>query len=150
MVKSMLALDLGTQRVGVAASDELGMMAQPVTTLTGFTSEKSLAAMIDPIAKRYHAGLIVVGLPKRMDGSEGPAAIRARAIAGALERHLRLPVHMYDERLTTAASERRLIERGLSRRRRREVQDQLAATLLLQDYLDAHQVKGPPSAPREG
>lgn len=80
---------------------------------------------------------MVVGLPLRMDGRSGPEAAAARRLADAVRRHARLPVTMFDERLSSAAAERALLEQGLSRARRRQASDAVAATIILQSYLDS-------------
>jgi len=101
--------------------------------------QETLAERIADIARREDAGRIVVGLPLRLDGSSGPEAKSARDLADTLRRASGLPVELVDERLTTAAAERAMIEGGARRSRRRETIDQVAATLLLQSHLDRRQ-----------
>lgn len=134
--RRVLALDWGTRRIGVAISDELGLTAQPLTTLPGHDWEQLINAVRD-LCLQYDVGIIVVGIPLNMDGSAGPAAGRARALALRLHQELQLPVIEWDERLTSAAADRVLLAADTSRRRRKVVRDQLAAALILQSYLDS-------------
>lgn len=138
----LLGIDFGERRIGVAASDSLGLTAQPVSVL----ERKSLAediAHIAELARRRRARGIVVGLPLNMDGSAGPAARRARRFATALRRELGLEVELWDERLSTVQAERALIESHERRTRRRQARDEVAAALILQSYLDARRRKEP-------
>jgi len=129
----IMALDLGAVRTGVAVSDELGMLAQPWKTLPGGEAalEPVLAAVdeLRPIR-------ILVGLPRNMDGSYGPAAEGAQSFAEALRARVECPVEMWDERLTTVAAQRALRESGRKARDQRGVVDQVAAQILLQSWLD--------------
>jgi len=128
------ALDVGEARIGVAVSDELGMTAQGVGVVRrvgGARDLQAIAALLTP----YGPERLVVGLPRNMNGSEGPEAARVRAFAARVAAHLGLPVDFWDERLTTVAAERTLLEADLSRRRRRALVDQVAATLILEGYL---------------
>jgi putative Holliday junction resolvase len=131
----VLAVDPGSRRVGVAVSDPSGTIAQALVTVPAEPHD-TLAARLAGIAQEQDAGRIVVGLPRRLDGSEGPEAKSARSLADQLRLTARLPVELVDERLTTAQAERAMIEAGTRRRRRRESIDQVAATLLLQSHLD--------------
>ena len=131
----ILAVDPGSKRVGVAVSDPSGTIAQALTTVPAAPAE-TLAERLAGIAQEQEAGRIVVGLPRRLDGSEGPEAKSARSLAEELRRAARLPVELVDERLTTAQAERAMIDAGTRRARRRESIDQVAATLLLQSHLD--------------
>ena len=144
-----LALDLGDRRIGIAASDPLGLTAQPISVL----ERKSLVediAHIGELARRRRAQIIIVGLPLNMDGSVGPAARRSRRFAAALRKHLALPVELWDERLTTVEAEKALLASGQRRRQRRQLRDEVAAALLLQSYLDAHRTEAcPPDGRRE-
>jgi putative Holliday junction resolvase len=129
------ALDVGEARIGVAVSDELGITAQGIGVVRrvgGRRDLEALAAMLAPYAPER----LVVGLPLNMNGSEGPQAERVRAFATGAAAHLALPLEFWDERLTTVAAERALLEADLSRRRRRQLVDQVAATLILQGFLD--------------
>lgn len=131
----VLAVDPGSKRVGVAVSDPSGTIAQALATVPAEPSE-TLAQRLASIAGEQEAGRIVVGLPLRLDGSEGPEAKSARSLADQLRRAARVPVELVDERLTTAQAERAMIEAGARRSRRRESVDQVAAALLLQSHLD--------------
>ena len=131
----VLAVDPGSKRVGVAISDPTGTIAQPLATVPAEPSE-TLAVRLAGIAKEMEAERIVVGLPRRLDGSYGPEAAGARVLADGLRKSSRLPVELVDERLTTVAAERSLVAGGMRRTRRRRVVDQVAAALLLQSHLD--------------
>jgi putative Holliday junction resolvase len=119
----------------VAVSDPSGTIAQALATVPAEPGA-TLAERLAGLAREHDAGRIVVGLPRRMDGSEGPEAKSARALAEELRRAASLPVELVDERLTTAQAERAMIEAGTRRSRRRKSIDQVAATLLLQSHLD--------------
>lgn len=128
-----MAVDLGSARTGVAVSDELGMLAQPWRTLPG--GEASLEAVV-AAAGELRPGRILVGLPRNMDGTYGPAADAARAFAEKLRARVACPVDLWDERLTTVAAQRSLRESGRKARDQRGVVDQVAAQILLQSWLD--------------
>lgn len=131
----VLAVDPGTKRVGIAVSDPTGTIAQPLATVDA-EPHSTLATRLAEIARGLEAGRIVVGLPRRMDGSYGPEARAARELADALREASRLPVELADERLTTVAAERSMIEGGARRAKRRVTVDRVAAALLLQSHLD--------------
>lgn len=131
-----LGLDAGSVRIGLAATDPTGTIASPVATLAG-RDRPALWARLREEAAARRAERLVVGLPRRMDGSEGDAAERARALAGEAARECGLPVEMWDERLTTVAAERALIQAGMRRERRRERIDAVAAAIMLQSWLDS-------------
>lgn len=135
MIRAM-GLDLGTKTIGVAVSDELGITAQAVTTVRRQGLARDLAALKALIDERGVTQL-VLGLPLNMDGSEGPRAQATRKFGEALEKATGLPLHYQDERLTTVEAERALLEGNVSRARRKEVIDQLAAQLILQGWLEA-------------
>jgi putative Holliday junction resolvase len=130
----VLGLDVGSKTVGVAVSDPLGITAQGVTTLRR-KSVKADVAEVKRLAAEYEVSRVVVGLP--LSGSEGPRAAASRAFGDAIVEATGLPVEYQDERLTTMAAERVLLEADVSRKKRREVIDQLAAQLILQAWLDA-------------
>ncbi|MGH7777821.1 MAG: Holliday junction resolvase RuvX [Candidatus Dormibacterales bacterium] len=130
----MLAVDPGSKRVGLAVSDELGITAQPLASIPAEPAE-DLPGRLAAVAKELGAAEVVVGLPRRLDGSEGPEARGARDLAASLGAAAGLPVTMVDERLTTAAAERHLVRSGLRRARRREVVDEVAAVIILQGFL---------------
>lgn len=131
----VLAIDPGSKRVGIAVSDPTGTIAQALTTLNAEPLD-TLASRIAEIAKDKEAARIVVGLPRRMDGSYGPEAASARGLAAELRKEARLPVELVDERLTTVSAERSLLEGGLRRAKRRQAVDKVAAAVLLQSHLD--------------
>ena len=128
-------MDPGAKRVGLAVSDPTGTIAQPLSTLPAEPAD-TLAERLAGVAKQNDVKRIVVGLPLRMDGSHGPEAKSAQALAAALRKASRLPVELVDERLTTAAAERSLIAGGVKRATRRQTVDRVAAALLLQTHLD--------------
>lgn len=133
----LLGLDVGTKTVGVAVSDALHRVASPLTTIkrTKFTRD---VTDLKRIIAEEEIGGIVVGLPLEMDGSEGPACQRTRQFAKNLLEHMDLPLVFWDERLSTAAVERFMVdEADMSRKRRAEKVDQAAAAYILQGALDA-------------
>jgi len=130
----VLAVDPGSKRVGIAVSDPTGTIAQPLATVDA-EPHATLAERLVEIARAQEAGRIVVGLPRRMDGSYGPEAKAAQDLAEALRKASRLPVELADERLTTVAAERSMIEGGARRSKRRATVDRVAAALLLQSHL---------------
>jgi putative Holliday junction resolvase len=135
-MKRILGLDYGERTIGVAVSDEMGWTAQGVETIRRESKEKDLARLKEIIAQ-YEVGEIVVGLPKNMNGTIGPRGEACQAFATMLGQKTGLPVHLWDERLTTMAAERMLIAADVSRQKRKKVIDKMAATLILQGYLDA-------------
>ncbi len=131
----LLGLDLGTKTVGLALSDVTCTIATPYETLkrTKFTADaKAIAAIVE----KEGVGGLVIGLPLNLDGSEGPRAQSTRAFARNLTAHVAVPMAFWDERLSTAAVERHLIEADASRKRRAEVIDRMAAAYILQGALD--------------
>ena len=135
-----MGLDYGTKTVGVAVSDELGIKAQGVETITRKSSKKlrQTLARIDALIEQYHVSKIVLGLPKNMNNSLGERAEATLEFQKMLEKRTGLPVEMWDERLTTVESERILMEANIRREHRKERIDWMAATLILQSYMDAH------------
>jgi putative Holliday junction resolvase len=131
-----IGVDLGTRRVGLAGADPTGTIASPLRTLE--RRHPRFWTELERACAERGCRLLVVGLPRRLDGAEGPAAAAARSFAADAERRLGLEVAMWDEWLTTAQAERVLIEGGVRRGDRRSTVDALAATLILQSYLDAH------------
>jgi putative Holliday junction resolvase len=131
----LLGLDLGEKTIGLALSDTLLTVATPMETLKRgkFAAD---AAKLDTIIAKQNVGGIVVGLPLNMDGSDGPSAQSARAFARNFAARSPLPILMWDERLSTAAVTRTLIDADASRRRRAEVVDKMAAAYILQGALD--------------
>ena len=133
--RALLGLDLGTKTLGVATSDLRRSVASPVETIrrTKFTAD---ANALFAIADGREAAGLVLGLPRNMDGSEGPRAQATRAFARNLERLTPLPITFWDERLSTVAAERAMLEADLSRKRRAELVDHVAAGFILQGMLD--------------
>ena len=131
----LIGLDPGSKTVGVALSDPSRMVASPTEHLKR-GKFRDLAARLEALVKTEEVGGLVVGLPLNMDGSEGPSAQSARQFAENLAARLEIPVALWDERLSTAVVERTLIDADLSRRRRAEVVDKLAAAYILQGALD--------------
>lgn len=131
-----MGLDVGTKTVGVAVADELGFTAQPITVIRRTNLKADLAELIR-LATDRQVDRFVIGLPLNMDGSEGPRAQATRKFGDALAKASNLVIIYQDERLTTVAAERSLIEADVSRGKRREVIDQVAASLILQGWLDA-------------
>ena len=136
----ILGLDYGSRRIGVAVSDPLGITAQPLPALHREGDRKDIAG-IGRLAAGLGVESVVVGLPLLLNGDEGPQAARARAFGDRLSAELSLPVTMWDERLTTAQSERHLIDSGVRRERRKEIRDSLSAMFLLQSFLDLRRRK---------
>jgi putative Holliday junction resolvase len=136
-----LGLDFGERRIGVAASDPLGVTAQPITVIERSSLSEDIAR-IREIATGRGTDRIVVGLPLNMDGSVGPQARRAKRFAGRLERELEIRVELWDERLSTVEAERSLIAAEKRRAARRGLRDAVAAALFLQSYLEARRREG--------
>jgi putative Holliday junction resolvase len=137
----ILAVDWGRARLGLAVSDELGLIAQGLASLPRVDETQDVEA-IGAYIRSLDIEAIVVGLPRNMDGSLGASADAARAFARVLHDRLHVPVHMWDERLTTLAAERMLVGAGVRRRARRAVVDQVAATMILQGFLDHQRAVG--------
>ena len=133
--RALMGLDLGTKTIGVAVSDTLLGIATPVLTVKRKKFGVDAAALLAIIAERTIGG-IVLGLPRNMDGSEGPRAQSTRAFARNFERLCEAPISYWDERLSTVAAERALLEADTSRARRAEVIDHVAAGYILQGALD--------------
>jgi putative Holliday junction resolvase len=131
----LLGLDLGTKTIGMALSDVTRSVATPYDTIrrTKFTAD---AKAIGEVVEKNQVGALVIGLPLNLDGSEGPRAQSTRAFARNLAALLAVPIVFWDERLSTAAVERHLIEADASRKRRAEVVDRMAAAYILQGALD--------------
>jgi putative Holliday junction resolvase len=131
----LIGLDVGTKTIGMALSDVTRSIATPYDTIrrTKFTED---AKLLSQAIEANQVGAVVIGLPINLDGSEGPRAQSTRAFARNLAKHVDLPLVFWDERLSTAAVERRLIEADASRKRRAEVIDRMAAAYILQGALD--------------
>ncbi len=133
--RAIAGLDLGTVTIGVAISDRLLSTATPTETIRRKKFGVDAARLLEILTEREAAG-IVLGLPRNMDGSEGPRCQSTRAFARNLERLTDLPITYWDERLSTVAAERALLEADTSRKRRAEVIDHVAAGFILQGALD--------------
>jgi len=131
----LLGLDVGSKTIGLALSDATRSVATPLSTIkrTKFTKD---AAQLSEVIEAHDISALIIGLPLNMDGSEGPRAQSVRAFARNLAMHVSLPVAFWDERLSTAAAERTLLEADASRKRRGEVIDKMAAAIILQGALD--------------
>ncbi len=132
----VLGIDLGSRRIGVAVSDGLGLTAQPRTTIARHGGVRDLDA-IAAAAKEADADRIVLGLPIDPEGQEGPAAQRARVFADKLHTALGLPVELIDESFSTVEAEEVLLAADVSRAKRKQVVDKMAAAVILQRWLDA-------------
>ncbi|HEY6468514.1 MAG TPA: Holliday junction resolvase RuvX [Candidatus Dormibacteraeota bacterium] len=134
----VLGIDVGSVRVGLAVSDETCTLASPLATVPN--DPRTIWTRIAREMEDRQVERVVVGLPRKLDGSEGDAAESARNFVAELQRHVAAPVEFWDERFTTTIAERSLIESGVRRRRRREVIDAVAAAVLLQSWLDARRL----------
>jgi putative Holliday junction resolvase len=133
----LLGLDFGARRIGVAVSDELGLTAQPVLTLVRKNEKQDLKSL-GRLLRKYGCTAIVLGNPLYMSGDISPQAARTHTFAGSLREAFSLPVHLWDERLTSAEAHRHLHAAGRPLSGHREVVDQVAAVLILQSFIDAH------------
>jgi len=131
-----LGVDLGTVRIGLALADDVLRTARPLTTVVRRSEAADLAA-IAAVARDYEVSRAVLGLPLNMDGSEGPAARKARAFQPKLAAALGVPVELFDERLSSFEAETRLREQGFSSKDRRGMVDEEAAAVILQGWLEA-------------
>lgn len=132
----VLGLDLGTKTIGIALSDEEGLFAQPVTTLKRVSLKKDIEKLLDLINKNS-VDSVVVGMPVNMDGSTGERSRYVAAFVERLKEKTGIPVCAWDERLSTVAVTKVLIDGGMSRAKRKGVVDKLAAAYILQGYLDS-------------
>jgi putative holliday junction resolvase len=136
-----LALDVGSKRIGVAVSDELGLTAQPVLTLERRRNPREDLRSLARLARRFGVVGIVVGNPLHLSGEVSPRAVKTQAFAAELGELTGLPIHLWDERLTTREAHQILYEAGKARQEHRRVVDQVAATLILQSFLDERKGK---------
>ena len=130
----VLAIDLGSKRIGTAVSDALGLSARPVETIRRSSTERDIARL-QALAAELDAEAVVVGLPLRMDGTVGDAAAKTLRFVERLKAALAVDVFTQDERLTSYEAEQMMIERGFSREARRARSDEFAALLILEDFL---------------
>ena len=133
--RALMGLDLGDKTIGVAISDSLLSVASPFETIRRRKFGLDAARLLEIAADRTIGG-IILGLPRNMDGSEGPRCQSTRAFARNLERLTELPIGFWDERLSTVAAEKALLEADATRKRRAEVIDNIAASYILQGVLD--------------
>lgn len=138
----VLGIDLGSKRIGIATSDRSGLIATPLTVLQRCGSMGGDHRNIAKMVVEEEALAVVVGLPLNMDGSEGSAAKAARVEAARMATVVGVPVHVYDERLTTVEADRVLLERNMNAQARRKVVDKVAAAVMLQAWLDAQRHLG--------
>ena len=132
----ILALDHGTKRIGIALSDELKMIAQPLEyVLTEPIAD--FFVRLKEIIREKEVELILIGMPRNMDGSYGPAALKVQEFIAVLKDLVAIPIKTWDERLTSAQAQRFLIEGGVRRQERKQKVDKMAASILLQSYLDS-------------
>lgn len=132
----ILALDHGTKRIGVAVSDELKLIATPLE----FIPAEPFAAFLErlkQILREKEVELVLIGLPRNMDGSYGPAALKVQAFVAVLRDAITIPVQTWDERLTSAQANRFLLEGNVRREDRKQKVDKMAAAILLQSWLDS-------------
>jgi putative Holliday junction resolvase len=135
----VLGLDVGSRRIGVAVSDPLGITAQGIETLQRRNKRHDLAAL-EQVIRDYSVREIVVGLPLRMSGAEGTQSDKMLVFAEELRKRFRLPVHLWDERLTSAEANRLLRETELSIEKRAKAVDRMAAVLILQGWMESRRV----------
>lgn len=133
--RRILGLDVGERRIGVALSDASGRLATALTTIAAIPHGQALAQLAR-LSAEYAVCEIVVGLPLTLRGEIGPQAALVQRFAASLEQELQLPIHLVDERLTSAAAEQLLRDLGLKPEKRKQQIDQVAAALILQDFLD--------------
>lgn len=135
--RRILGLDVGSKRIGVAVSDPLGITAQGLETIHR-RNKRTDFAQLEQVLRKYEVAEIVVGYPLRMSGAEGTQSEKMVQFAEDLRRRFPIPVHLWDERLSSAQANRVLRESEMSIKRRGEVVDRLAAVLILQSWMDAH------------
>lgn len=129
-----MGIDLGDVRVGIALSDEFRWTAQGLEVIKR-ESDEQVIRRIQELVDQYEVQDIVLGYPKNMNGTIGPRGERTREFSEALEQELHLPIHLWDERLSSVAAERVLLEADVSRKKRKQVIDKMAAQMILQGYL---------------
>lgn len=132
----VLGIDYGRRRIGLALSDEEGILASPLPTYVRQRSSKRDIAALTSLISRHEATAVVVGLPLNMDGSCGEMAREVKTFANQIRQATELPVDLFDERLTSREADRALLEANLPRRRRKKLRDSLSAVLILQRHLD--------------
>ncbi len=141
-VRRVLGLDVGSKRIGIAVSDPLGITAQGLETLQRQNKRLDFEKL-EKLARDYSVAEVVVGFPLRMSGAEGVQAEKMHRFADELRERLQIPVHLWDERLTSAEANRLLRETEMSIQRRAQVIDQMAAVLILQSWMERQNADGP-------
>ena len=131
----ILGLDVGSKTIGVAVSDPLGFTAQGLTTIRRTKKEQDIQE-IKKFCDEYDAKVIVIGLPKNMNGTIGPSGEITMSFGKLIEDELKVEIKFWDERLTTVAAHKAMIEADLSRSKRKKIVDKVASTYILQGYLD--------------
>jgi putative Holliday junction resolvase len=131
----ILGLDVGQKTIGVAVSDPLGFTAQGLTTIRRTKKEQDIQE-IKKFCDEYDVKVIVIGLPKNMNGTIGPSGEITMAFGKLIEEELKIEIKFWDERLTTVAAHKAMIEADLSRSKRKKIVDKVASTYILQGYLD--------------
>ena len=137
----VMALDVGGRRIGVALSDTTRVLASPLTTLRAEPRDRVLAE-IAALVQRHEVAEVVVGLPLTLSGEIGPQAHVIQLFVERLKGVLTAPIHMFDERLTTVAAERMMVDLGMKPEQRKARIDEVAASIILQDFLDSKRVRG--------
>ena len=137
----VMALDVGGRRIGVALSDTTRVLASPLTTLRAEPRERVLNE-IAALVQRHEVVEVVVGLPLSLSGAIGPQAHLVQLFAERLKDVLTTPIHLFDERLTTVAAERMMLDLGMKPEQRKARIDEVAASIILQDFLDSKRVRG--------
>ena len=132
----VLGLDVGDRTIGVAVSDPLGFTAQGITTIRRKNIETDIAQIVD-ICSQYNVETIVSGLPKNMNGTIGEQAEKVQSFCEVLKEAVNIEIKFWDERLTTVAAHRVMLEADMSRKKRKSIVDKIAATYILQGYLDS-------------
>jgi putative holliday junction resolvase len=138
MMERLLGVDIGERRIGVALSDELGMIASPIATID---AQGDVAGEFRKLVSKYGVARLIVGLPIGLSGREGPQSKQVRSIADDLGRELGIEIVYSDERLSSAVANQALISQGTRRARRKEQVDAMAAAVILQGYLDSQRWK---------
>ena len=139
--RRVLSLDIGSRRIGVAVSDELGLAAHGLETLSARPLEAAVE-ILRKLVRKYKIEELVVGLPVNMNGTSGAGVEAVRGIARRLEEALPVTIHFVDERMTSTQAEKVLLEGNVGRKKRKEVRDKLAAVLILQSFLDRRSLGG--------
>jgi len=140
----LMGLDVGNRRIGVAVSDELGLTAQPVMTLERKHNRRDDLRSLGRLARRFGVSAFVVGNPVRLSGEESSQTTKVQAFAAELGEFTGIPIHLWDERLTTHEAHQILYEAGQPRQQHKRVVDQVAATLILQSFIDEAATRNTP------